>query len=87
MHVITGSVLSQLQLYTANSTEGWLASSRVNISNGIWHSVLIEKVGSIILLTVDGVVEAEATAPILLRTNSPLYIGGLPGELACECSL
>ena len=87
MHVITGSVLSQLQLYTANSTEGWLASSRVNISNGIWQSVLIEKVGNIILLTVDGVVEAEATAPILLRTNSPLYIGGLPGELACECSL
>jgi len=59
----------------------------VNISNGVWHSVLIEKVGSITLLTVDGVVEAEATAPILLRTNSPLYIGGLPGELACDCSV
>ena len=80
MHVLIGSVLSQLQLYTANDTEGWLASSHANISDGLWHSVLVEKVGSTTILTVDGEVEAEATAPTILRTNSPLYIGGLPGE-------
>ena len=80
MHVIIGSVLSQLQLYTANSTEGWLALSHANISNGVWHSVLVEKVGSTTIHTVDGEVEAEATAPTILRTNSPLYIGGVPSE-------
>ena len=80
MHVIIGSVLSQLQLYTASSTEDWLASSHANISNGLWHSVLVEKVVNTTILTVDGEVEAEATAPTILRTNSPLYIGGLPGE-------
>lgn len=64
-----------------------MASSHANISDGLWHSVLVEKVGSTTILTVDGEVEAEATAPTILRTNSPLYIGGLPGEFLTVYSI
>lgn len=71
---------SQLQLYTANGTDGWLASSSTNVSNGLWHSVVAEKVGDTSRLIVDGIAGAYAFAPSLLRTNSPLYIGGLPSE-------
>ena len=80
MDIIAALSLMQLQLYTANGTAGWVASSSRNVSNGLWHSVVAEKVGDTSRLIVDGAVGADASAPSILRTNSALYIGGLPSE-------
>ena len=60
-----------------------LASSDTVTSDGEWHSVVIEKFERNIALMIDDVLVAETVnAPLMMRTNSELYIGGLPSESA-----
>lgn len=57
-----------------------LATSDTDVSDGSWHSVTMEKNGRVLGLTVDGRVSVVSTAPEgRINTNTPLYIGGIPG--------
>ena len=50
-------------------------------TDGDWHSALVEKKGGVVTMSVDEVMVARAEGiPLLIRSDSPLYIGGLPGE-------
>ena len=58
-----------------------LATSDVEITDGLWHTATVGKLGDTLRLIVDGIAGTEAAGPIgELRTNTPLYIGGLPGQ-------
>ncbi len=71
----------QPQFYVANDRIGSIAASGVNVADGNWHSISVEKSGPVIRLIVDSRASVEITdAPEdPINTNTPLYIGGLPG--------
>ena len=58
-----------------------IATSDVPVSDGQWHAARIDKRGSVMMLIVDEREGQEVIAPNMLRTNTVLYIGGLPGNL------
>ena len=52
-----------------------------NISDGFWHSVVVRKSGSHVQFLIDEHLTAETnTAPQLIRTDSDLFIGGVPSQ-------
>ena len=58
-----------------------VTSSGLPVADGRWHAVILEKSGGLLTLAVNGSVVGQASGlPTLIRTNSPLFIGGLPGE-------
>lgn len=59
------------------------SNSSCNISDGLWHSVVVRKSGSRILLLTDQHPSAEtdtADWPQIIQTNSDLFIGGVPSQ-------
>lgn len=52
-----------------------------NVSDGIWHSVVVRKSGSHIQLIIDEHATAETNAaPQIIQTDSDLFIGGIPSQ-------
>lgn len=60
------------------------ASDPVELCDGQWHSVTIEKDGESGYLTVDGGTRLSVTSRfsnfLAINTNDPLYVGGVPGK-------
>ena len=65
-----------------------VTSSGLPVADGRWHAVTLEKSGGLLTLAVNTSVVGQASGlPTLIRTNSPLFIGGLPGEESWRLSL
>ena len=60
-------------------------SDPIELCDGQWHSLVIEKNGETGYLTVDGGTRHSVTSHfsrfLAINTNDPLYLGGVPGEL------
>ena len=58
-------------------------SSNMNVSDSIWHSVVVIKSGSHVQLLVDSQVTAETSAAPtqIIGSSSDLFIGGTSSEL------
>ena len=60
------------------------ASDPMELCDGQWHSLVIEKNGGTGYLTVDGGTPISVTSRfsnfLAINTNDPLYVGGVPGE-------
>ena len=58
-----------------------IISNSSNISDGVWHSVVMRKSGSRVQLLIDEHPTAEtSTAPQIIQTDSDLFIGGIPSQ-------
>lgn len=55
-----------------------------NISNGVWHSLVMKKSASNLQLLVNNQIAIETTAmQQFLNSSSDLFIGGVPSE-SCD---
>ena len=56
----------------------------MELCDGQWHSLVIEKDGETGYLEVDGGSRLSVTSQfsrfLAINTNDPLYVGGVPGE-------
>lgn len=58
-----------------------IISNSSNISDGLWHSVVVRKSDSHVQLLVDEHPTAETNAaPQIIQTDSDLFIGGVPSQ-------
>ena len=60
------------------------ASDPMELCDGQWHSLIVEKDGETGYITVDGGTRISMTSQfsrfLAINTNDPLYVGGVPGE-------
>ena len=76
------STYVQIQFYIRSELVEVLVTADIVISDGQWHTARVEKSGRRLRVVVDGVEGMDSGAPEEeLRTNSLLYIGGVPGKL------
>lgn len=60
------------------------ASDPMELCDGQWHSLIVEKDGETGYLTVNGGTRLSMTSQfsrfLAINTNDPLYVGGVPGK-------
>lgn len=60
------------------------SNNPMELCDGQWHSLIIEKNGGTGYLIVDGGTRLSVTSRfsnfLAINTNDPLYVGGVPGE-------